>query len=168
MQSIPSFDGTAPTAPTRNIPEDTLHYTIHLPPSLTELTSPESLATLVTKFVEDLLEDGKGEGKGWLWHRDSWQLCVVPEQDPQDRRRRFGEIVEKTTISDSQDSEDSDSEGEHPSKVTNGKGKGPAPHAEGWKKLEGRMRIGDAVDDEWLVVWLLKRVSERWDGVVVS
>lgn len=32
--------------------------------------------------------------------------------------------------------------------------------------LDGRMRVGDCVDDEWLVVWLLRMVSARWDVVV--
>ncbi|KZW02112.1 SGT1-domain-containing protein [Exidia glandulosa HHB12029] len=32
--------------------------------------------------------------------------------------------------------------------------------------LEGRMRVGDCVDDEWLVVWLLRQVSRQWDVVV--
>ena len=32
----------------------------------------------------------------------------------------------------------------------------------GWY-LEGRMRVGDSVDDEWCVVWLLWEVSSRWD-----
>ena len=34
--------------------------------------------------------------------------------------------------------------------------------------LEGRMRVGDAVDDEWCVVWLLREISKRWDVVVRS
>ncbi|KAF8624765.1 hypothetical protein AX15_005659 [Amanita polypyramis BW_CC] len=29
--------------------------------------------------------------------------------------------------------------------------------------LQGRMRIGDSVDDEWVVVWLLKQISAKWD-----
>lgn len=36
------------------------------------------------------------------------------------------------------------------------------------RKLEGRMRVGDAVDDEWLVVWLLREVSRKWPEVVIS
>lgn len=35
------------------------------------------------------------------------------------------------------------------------------------KKLEGRMRVGDAVDDEWLVVWLLREVSKKWKDLVI-
>ena len=34
-------------------------------------------------------------------------------------------------------------------------------------KLEGTMRVGDAVDDEWLVVWLLREVSKKWSEVVI-
>ena len=34
--------------------------------------------------------------------------------------------------------------------------------------LEGRMRVGDAVDDEWCVVWLLREISKRWDIVIRS
>lgn len=34
-------------------------------------------------------------------------------------------------------------------------------------KLEGRMRVGDAVDDEWLVVWLLREVSRKWPELVM-
>lgn len=36
------------------------------------------------------------------------------------------------------------------------------------QRLEGRMRVGDAVDDEWLVVWLLREVSRTWPELVVS
>lgn len=36
-----------------------------------------------------------------------------------------------------------------------------AQAAQAGSKLEGRMRVGDAVDDEWLVVWLLRGVSAR-------
>ncbi|KIJ68680.1 hypothetical protein HYDPIDRAFT_173344 [Hydnomerulius pinastri MD-312] len=32
--------------------------------------------------------------------------------------------------------------------------------------LEGRMRVGDCVDDEWCVVWLLKEISKQWDVVI--
>jgi hypothetical protein len=34
-------------------------------------------------------------------------------------------------------------------------------------RLEGRMRVGDAVDDEWLVVWLLRSVSQKWPELVI-
>lgn len=29
--------------------------------------------------------------------------------------------------------------------------------------LEGRMRVGDCVDDEWCTVWLLREISAKWD-----
>ncbi|KAJ7042600.1 SGT1 protein-domain-containing protein [Mycena alexandri] len=32
--------------------------------------------------------------------------------------------------------------------------------------LEGRMRVGDCVDDEWCTVWLLKQVSSKWDMAI--
>ncbi|KAJ7770808.1 SGT1 protein-domain-containing protein [Mycena maculata] len=32
--------------------------------------------------------------------------------------------------------------------------------------LEGRMRVGDCVDDEWCAVWLLKQVSSQWDMAI--
>lgn len=32
--------------------------------------------------------------------------------------------------------------------------------------LEGRMRVGDCVDDEWCAVWLLREISTRWDIAV--
>ncbi|KAF5377517.1 hypothetical protein D9615_005134 [Tricholomella constricta] len=32
--------------------------------------------------------------------------------------------------------------------------------------LEGRMRVGDCVDDEWCTVWLLREVSAKWDLVI--
>jgi hypothetical protein len=41
----------------------------------------------------------------------------------------------------------------------------PDPDGEGWV-LEGIMRVGDCVDDEWCVVWLLKEISAKWDVVV--
>ena len=32
--------------------------------------------------------------------------------------------------------------------------------------LEGRMRVGDSVDDEWCTVWLLKEMSSKWDVAI--
>ncbi|GBE78093.1 hypothetical protein SCP_0109750 [Sparassis crispa] len=32
--------------------------------------------------------------------------------------------------------------------------------------LEGRMRVGDCVDDEWCVVWLLREISAKWDVAI--
>jgi SGT1 protein len=32
--------------------------------------------------------------------------------------------------------------------------------------LEGIMRFGDCVDDEWCVVWLLREISRKWDLVI--
>ncbi|KAI0067764.1 hypothetical protein BV25DRAFT_1794079 [Artomyces pyxidatus] len=39
------------------------------------------------------------------------------------------------------------------------------PDGHGWK-VEGRMRVGDSIDDEWCVVWLLREMSAKWDIVV--
>jgi len=39
------------------------------------------------------------------------------------------------------------------------------PDSERWM-LEGRMRVGDCVDDEWCTVWLLKEISSKWDVVI--
>lgn len=32
--------------------------------------------------------------------------------------------------------------------------------------LEGRMRVGDAIDDEWCAVWLLREITTKWDVAV--
>ncbi|KAG8932821.1 hypothetical protein FRC02_000505 [Tulasnella sp. 418] len=32
--------------------------------------------------------------------------------------------------------------------------------------IEGTMRVGDCVDDEWCVVWLLTEISKKWDVVI--
>jgi hypothetical protein len=37
----------------------------------------------------------------------------------------------------------------------------------GWL-LEGTVRVGDCVDDEWCVVWLLREISKKWDVVIRS
>lgn len=39
------------------------------------------------------------------------------------------------------------------------------PDGEGYI-LEGRMRVGDSVDDEWCTVWLLRQVSSKWDVAI--
>ncbi|KZT06347.1 uncharacterized protein LAESUDRAFT_679939 [Laetiporus sulphureus 93-53] len=39
------------------------------------------------------------------------------------------------------------------------------PDCEGWV-LEGRMRVGDCVDDEWCAVWLLREISAKWDVTI--
>ena len=42
----------------------------------------------------------------------------------------------------------------------------PNPDEEKKWILEGRMRVGDCDDDEWLVVWLLREISSQWDVAV--
>jgi len=32
--------------------------------------------------------------------------------------------------------------------------------------LEGRMRVGDSIDDEWCTIWLLREISSKWDLVI--
>lgn len=92
--------------PLPTVPEDTLHYVIHLP----RLEEPLTAALLVTEHVHSLLPER------WLWNKDPWELKVATDDD---------------------------------------------------HKLEGRMRVGDAVDDEWLVVWLLTQVSKKWPEFII-
>lgn len=40
------------------------------------------------------------------------------------------------------------------------------PDAEDAWMLEGKMRVGDCVDDEWCVVWLLREISAKWDVAI--
>jgi len=42
-----------------------------------------------------------------------------------------------------------------------------ASDVDGWV-LEGTMRVGDCVDDEWCVVWLLREISKKWDIAIRS
>ena len=39
------------------------------------------------------------------------------------------------------------------------------PDGQGWL-IEGRMRVGDCIDDEWCLAWLLKELSTRWDVAI--
>ena len=44
-----------------------------------------------------------------------------------------------------------------------------APDPEGDKDswvLEGLMRVGDCIDDEWCAVWLLREITRKWDVAV--
>ncbi|KAJ3822271.1 SGT1 protein-domain-containing protein [Lentinula raphanica] len=41
------------------------------------------------------------------------------------------------------------------------------PHSESKEyMIEGHMRVGDCVDDEWCTVWLLKEISAKWDVAI--
>lgn len=94
------------------ISEDTLHYTLFPPDTLTDKVSVTTLATVMQAYVESVLPN-------FLWHRDAFQLKVVPNEDG----------------------------------------------GEGFV-LEGRMRVGDCVDDEWCAVWLLWQISGKWDVAI--
>lgn len=39
------------------------------------------------------------------------------------------------------------------------------PNTNSWF-LEGQMRVGDCIDDEWYTVWLLREISSKWDLVI--
>ncbi|TCD70672.1 hypothetical protein EIP91_002396 [Steccherinum ochraceum] len=93
------------------ISEDTVHYVLYPTADLSDKVSVTTLAAVIQSFVESLLPE-------FLWHRDSFQLKVVKNED----------------------------------------GEGHV--------LEGRMRVGDCVDDEWCAVWLLREISAQWDLVI--
>ncbi|TFK76805.1 hypothetical protein BDN72DRAFT_754724 [Pluteus cervinus] len=89
------------------IAEDTLVYSLHLPPG-SDKASASALATCIRSLVEELLPD-------FIWHKDPFDLKISKNPD---RDEWF---------------------------------------------LESRMRVGDCADDEWLVVWLLREISAKWD-----
>ncbi|KAI0724281.1 SGT1 protein-domain-containing protein [Cerioporus squamosus] len=95
------------------ISEDTLQYTLYLPPDQSDRVSATALAALLSEHAQSLLP-------GHLWHRDAFELKVAPD---------------------------------------------PEGNKDAWV-LEGRMRVGDCIDDEWCVVWLLRELSSKWDLVI--
>jgi hypothetical protein len=122
-----------------HIAEDTLVYTIHLPPLSSQANSTQSVtlgdisseacAALINDQVQALLNAGRREGQTtWIWHKDAWEL----------------KVASTTAVGVAGSSSD------------------------GSRSLEGRMRIGDSVDDEWLVVWLLREVSRKWPELIIS
>ncbi|THH09887.1 hypothetical protein EW145_g1723 [Phellinidium pouzarii] len=75
-----------------------------------------------------------------IWHRDAFELKVVPDSGAD---------------LDNRDDEDRDED----------KSRNRNKSADRWM-LEGRMRVGDSVDDEWCIVWFLREVSTRWDVAI--
>ena len=94
------------------ISEDTLHYTLYPLANLSDKVSTTTLAAVIQDYVNTLLPD-------FLWHRDTFQLKVVPNEE----------------------------------------------RGEGYV-LDGHMRVGDCVDDEWCAVWILWQVSKKWDVAI--
>ncbi|TFK23090.1 SGT1-domain-containing protein [Coprinopsis marcescibilis] len=94
------------------IAEDTLQYCIYPPHGLSDKASITTFAACIQSLAEEVLS-------GFIWHRDSFEVKVVPNPEDHD------EYI-----------------------------------------LEGRMRVGDCVDDEWCVVWLLREISSKWDLAV--
>lgn len=96
-----------------SIVEDAVQYSIHLPGSDTsDKASAMALAACILNFVDSLLS-------GFIWHRDAFEVKVVPNPE------RTGSWI-----------------------------------------LEGRIRVGDSIDDEWCAVWLLKEISSKWDVII--
>ncbi|KAI0651586.1 SGT1-domain-containing protein [Trametes meyenii] len=108
MVSINDIFNRPPT-----ISEDTLQYLLYLPPDQTDRVSATALAALMVEYTQSLLP-------GHMWHRDSFELKVVPD---------------------------------------------PEGVKDSWV-LQGTMRVGDCIDDEWCAVWLLRELSCKWDVVV--
>ena len=94
------------------ISEDTLQYTIYPAQNLSDRAAVTTFAACLIDYVDILLP-------GHIWHRDAFEVKVVPHPEAKDS----------------------------------------------WI-LEGRMRVGDSVDDEWCTVWLLKEISSKWDLVI--
>ena len=97
--SFPSLDSTPRAFPLTTISEDTLDYTIHLPPNSAEV---ESFATLITSYVESLLT------RPWLWNKDGWELKVSRHtalSSPSRSEGNRGTLVGRMRVSDSVDDE---------------------------------------------------------------
>lgn len=78
----------------------------------------------------------------WLWNKDGWELKVArSSSSPSAQLSSGGQGSQRGGLEGSNGSEEA--------------------------VLEGRMRVGDAVDDEWLVVWLLREVSKQWPELVI-
>lgn len=88
---------------------------------------------------------------------------MVQETDLQDRRFERGAQVSKVRF---EEEDDVDVDRDDRSGIR--AGEMDSTGASGGRKLEGRMRIGDSVDDEWLVVWLLKDISSTWPELLIS
>jgi len=95
-----------------SIAEDAVQYSIHLPSDASDKASAMAFAACILNFVDSLLS-------GFIWHRDSFEVKVVPN-----------------------------------------------PENTGSWILEGRIRVGDSIDDEWCTVWLLKEISSKWDAII--
>jgi hypothetical protein len=108
---------------TPTIAEDTLHYIIYPSPSQRTRSAASALAALIRAHVDELYPLDS-----FLWHRDAFELRVVPDPDATHSEKH---------------------------ETTN----------EGKWMMEGTMRVGDAVDDEWTVIWLLREISRKWDIV---
>lgn len=108
-----------------SISEDTLQYSVFPSP---EDASSESLCAALGARMEAMIYALLP--KSFLWHRDTFELKVVPYL--------AHEISSRTSASSSEKK---------------------------WK-LEGRMRVGDSVNDEWCVVWLWRELTKTFDIAV--
>lgn len=108
-----------------SIAEDTLQYIVY--PSL-EDTSSEVLCAALGARIEVMIHELLP--KSFLWHRDAFELKVLPC------------LAHEISSSASTSS-----------------------HEKKWK-LEGRMRVGDSINDEWCLVWLWKELTKTLDIAV--
>ena len=96
------------------IAEDTVVFSIYSQPGEDE-TSVLVLSALILAFVNDELVPNH------LWHRDSFDIKVVENEDDKSVHQWI---------------------------------------------MEGTVRVGDCIDDEWCIVWLLMEISAKWDVVI--
>lgn len=153
---FPSLTHERRAFPLPTVSEDTLEYALHLPPSLAtgadEAADATALATLVSREVERLLP------QPWLWNKDAWELKVAPTSSAA-ASTAAPPSASASPSKPSPAADDDTSSSAAPSAST---------AAQATSKLEGRMRVGDAVDDEWLVVWLLVQVSQAHPDLAIS
>lgn len=136
--SFPSLSQSGRAFPLPTIAEDTLHYVVHLPPS----PSAEK--------KDDLQPASDPASTALLITQHVESLLPKPwiwNRDPWELK-----VVAPPP-----------SPGAHASSGSTSNSGSAAG-----TKLEGTMRVGDAVDDEWLVVWLLREVSKKWPELVIG
>jgi hypothetical protein len=105
-----------------SISEDTLQYIVYPSPedAVSEILCA-ALGARIEAMIHELLP------KSFLWHRDAFELKVLP--------CLTHEILPSVSISSSE---------------------------KRWK-LEGRMRVGDSINDEWCLVWLWRELTKTLD-----
>lgn len=156
----------------RRVPDDTCNYTIHF--SNVKSSRPELQATCLSieSFARKLSSGPQVGGGDYIWGAEEWGFKLEVKGRPAAKKgsegkgdKKAGDGLERMDLDLSEENRFQEIADQDVGGTGNQEG-GNQEGMEYW--LEGSTRVGESIEDEWWILYLLREVSNVWKDAIIG